>query len=208
MKVVILGAGGHAMVVYDALSTRGALEVMGFVGTTEDGQQTLLGVPVFSSLSDVGDVSGVSFVAAVGENHARQREFDRARAGGGSPVNAIHPAAVLSARCQLGAGVMAMAGAVVNIGSVIGDNVILNTACSVDHHCSIGAHTHIAPGARLAGNVTVGQMALIGAGAVILPGVSVGDGCTIGAGAVVTKNVPSGCTAVGVPARIVAGKRV
>ena len=41
----------------------------------------------------------------------------------------------------------------------------------------------------------------IGAGAVILPGLKLGKGCRIGTGSVVTKNVPSGETWVGNPAK-------
>ena len=44
---------------------------------------------------------------------------------------------------------------------------------------------------------------LIGAGAVILNNVRIGKGAKIGANAVVTKDVPQGCTAVGVPAKII-----
>ena len=207
MKVVIIGAGGHATVVCDALLSGSAVEVVGFVGAAEGGSRTLLGLPVFSSIDEVGDVTALSFVAAVGDNQMRRQEFERVRALGASPVNAIHPAAILSSRCRLGSGVMAMAGAIVNVGATIGDNVILNTACSVDHHCHVGSHAHIAPGVRLAGNVTIGELALIGAGAVILPGITVGAGCTIGSGAVVTKDVPPGCTVVGIPARTVPEKK-
>ena len=43
----------------------------------------------------------------------------------------------------------------------------------------------------------------VGAGAKILGGVTIGDHAKIGANAVVLDDVPSGATAVGVPARIV-----
>lgn len=42
----------------------------------------------------------------------------------------------------------------------------------------------------------------IGGGATLLPGVHVGAGATVGAGAVVTKDVPSGATVVGNPAKV------
>jgi acetyltransferase-like isoleucine patch superfamily enzyme len=47
----------------------------------------------------------------------------------------------------------------------------------------------------------VGDGASIGSGAVILGGVTIGTRALIGAGAVVTKDVPSGATVAGVPAR-------
>jgi UDP-2-acetamido-3-amino-2,3-dideoxy-glucuronate N-acetyltransferase len=45
--------------------------------------------------------------------------------------------------------------------------------------------------------------ASIGANATILPGVTIGAGATVGAGSVVTKDVPTGVTVVGNPARII-----
>jgi len=37
----------------------------------------------------------------------------------------------------------------------------------------------------------------------VLKGVTIGDGAIIAAGAVVTKDVPAGCIAAGVPAKVV-----
>ena len=97
---------------------------------------------------------------------------------------------------------MISAGAVVVTASRIGRGVILNTGCTVDHHSVIGDYAHIAPGAHLGGEVSVGALSIVGIGAVVLPRCRVGAGCTIGAGAVVTADVPDGATAVGVPARL------
>jgi serine O-acetyltransferase len=48
----------------------------------------------------------------------------------------------------------------------------------------------------------IGDNVYIGAGARVLGAIRVGDNVKIGANAVVMKDVPDGCTAVGVPARI------
>jgi sugar O-acyltransferase (sialic acid O-acetyltransferase NeuD family) len=203
MKVLIVGAGHHGTVVCDALLCAGNVEVVGFVGEPFGGGPTVLGFPVLApSLLELDLPLDTRVVIAVGDNQSRRQEWMRAVARGYGVISALHPAAIVSPRCSLGAGVMMMAGAIVNVGADIGDDVILNTGCSVDHHCRVGAHSHIAPGARLAGTAMIGELTLVGAGAVVLPGVTVGDRCTIGAGAVVTRDVPSGCTAIGVPARI------
>lgn len=49
---------------------------------------------------------------------------------------------------------------------------------------------------------TIGSSVNIGTGAKVLGAISLGQGCMVGANAVVVDDVPAGCTAVGVPARI------
>mgnify|MGYP003783991267 FL=1 len=78
----------------------------------------------------------------------------------------------------------------------------MNTAATVDHHCLIGEGAHVAPGAHLAGWVSVGEQALIGVGASVRDRIRIGARAVIGAGAAVVTDVPDGTTACGVPARV------
>lgn len=71
--------------------------------------------------------------------------------------------------------------------------------CAIHQICTIGA------GSRPGGPV-IGDHVNMGAHCCVLGPVNVGDGATIGAGAVVVKDVPAWATAVGVPARNIAGK--
>jgi serine O-acetyltransferase len=93
----------------------------------------------------------------------------------------------------------------------------IGTAVFLDHATGIivGAFVVIGDDTTIMQNVTVGRKAespnlaprigrgvLLSTGATILGDVSIGDFARIGAGSVVTSDVPSGCTAVGVPARL------
>lgn len=51
--------------------------------------------------------------------------------------------------------------------------------------------------------IHIGREVWIGRGVTILPGVHIGDHAVIGANAVVTHDIPSGCIAAGVPAKII-----
>jgi acetyltransferase-like isoleucine patch superfamily enzyme len=52
-------------------------------------------------------------------------------------------------------------------------------------------------------DITIGPDCWIGARAILTAGITIGEGAVIGAGSVVTKDVPAGCIAVGVPAKVI-----
>ncbi len=101
----------------------------------------------------------------------------------------IHPAAEISAGVFIDHGT----------GVVIGETA------------SVGEGTVIYQGATLGGtgkergkrHPTVGKHCVISAGAKVLGNINIGDYAKVGAGAVVLKDVPPHATAVGVPARII-----
>ncbi len=89
--------------------------------------------------------------------------------------------------------------AMVTIGDdcFIGPNVGIYTAChSTNPDERLSRREWAMP-------VTIGNNCWIGGGVTILPGVTIGDNVTIGAGSIVVKDIPSGCVAVGNPARVV-----
>ena len=51
--------------------------------------------------------------------------------------------------------------------------------------------------------VTIGDDCWFGANVTVCPGVTIGSGCVIGAGSVIIRDVPAGCFAAGVPARVI-----
>ena len=101
----------------------------------------------------------------------------------------IHPGAQIGRRCFIDHGT----GIVIGETSIIGDDVLIY------QQVTLGG-TGKSKGKR---HPTVGNNVILGAGAKILGNITIGNHVRIGAGSVVVSDVPSNCTVVGVPGRIV-----
>jgi serine O-acetyltransferase len=87
------------------------------------------------------------------------------------------------------------------MGVVIGETAEIGDDTTLYHGVTLGG-TSWNKGKR---HPTLGRGVVVGAGAKILGPIHVGDGAKVGSNAVVVRDVPSGATAVGIPARIVTG---
>jgi serine O-acetyltransferase len=101
----------------------------------------------------------------------------------------IHPAA------RLGKGLFLDHGT----GIVIGETAVVGDDVSMLHGVTLGG-TGAERGDR---HPKIGKGVLLGAGAKVLGNIAVGDYAKVASGSVVLKPVPSGCTVAGVPARLV-----
>ncbi len=82
------------------------------------------------------------------------------------------------------------------------NGIVIHPQAKVGVNCLIFQQVTLGVGAKK-GFPVIGGHVDIGAGAKILGGVTIGDHAKIGANSVVLDNVPSGATAVGIPARII-----
>jgi UDP-perosamine 4-acetyltransferase len=204
--VIVVGAGGHAKVLLDALRATEA----SVVGITDSDLAkkgaAVLGVRILGTDDTLCDfppstVMLVNGIGSIGPTTARRELFEKFKRLGYRFATVIHPAAWVSPSARLGEGVQVMAGGIIQPDCLIGDDSIVNTGASVDHDCRIGAHVHVAPGATLSGAIAVGDNVHIGTASAIMHGVRIGAGSIIGAGAVVIEDVPPRVTVAGVPAR-------
>lgn len=101
----------------------------------------------------------------------------------------IHPGA------KIGRGVLIDHG----MGVVIGETAEVGDNCTIYQGVTLGG-TGKDTGKR---HPTLGKNVLVGSGAKVLGPFTIGDGSKIASNAVVLQPVPAGCTAVGVPARVI-----
>lgn len=101
----------------------------------------------------------------------------------------IHPGA------QIANGIMIDHGQ----GVVIGETAIVEEGCLIYQGVTLGG-TGKECGKR---HPTLRKNVVVGAGAKVLGNITVEENCRIGAGSVVMRNVPKGCTVVGIPGKVV-----
>ncbi|NEP14586.1 MAG: hypothetical protein F6K14_31195 [Symploca sp. SIO2C1] len=83
------------------------------------------------------------------------------------------------------------------MGVVIGETAIIGDYALIYQGVTLGG-TGKETGKR---HPTLGRNVVVGAGAKVLGNIQIGDFARIGAGSIVLQNVPAHCTAVGIPAR-------
>lgn len=190
---LILGAGGHAAVVIDALQKAGAT-VSGVLDPNWQGASPLLGVPMLGADDYLETVSPQQVYVAIGVggnggNPVRRSLFMLARRGGFEMPPVLHPASTIADSATIEPGVHVMAGAVIQARALLGEGVIVNTLASVDHDSIIGAYCHVAPHACICGGVVLGQGVHVGAGAVVIQEIEVMADSFIKAGSCLTRSL-------------------
>jgi acetyltransferase-like isoleucine patch superfamily enzyme len=112
----------------------------------------------------------------------------------------IQKGAVIGARCKISSHTFICEGVTIEEGVFIGHGV---TFINDRYPRAINDTGELATEADWTCQRTlVRKGAAIGSGATVLGGVTIGEGARVGAGAVVTRDVPSGVTVIGNPARI------
>ncbi len=203
-QIFLLGSGGHAKMVIEAIRSRSNLEIIACLAAKASTDEHVLGIPVLteedSLLKDYANRGILGFVA-IGENQLRRKLSTKLSNLGIEIPVVIAATAYVSPSARIGNGTVVMPNAAIGAETTIGAGSIINTTSSVDHDGIIGEFVHIAPGCHLAGNVRVGDSSFLGIGTVVIPERTVGSRSVVGAGAVVTRDVPDNETWIGCPAR-------
>lgn len=106
-----------------------------------------------------------------------------------------------------------LTGIEIHPGATIGKGVFIDHGMGVviGETAIVGDYALIYQGATLGGtgkesgkrHPTLGKNVVVGAGAKVLGNIKIGDGVRVGAGSIVLRDVPDYCTVVGIPGRII-----
>ena len=198
INYIMLGAGGHAKVVFDAVKNLPG-QFLGVVVPAAGLEQAaqyqawqVLGSDEIILNYPPSEVQLINGIGGHPGDDLRQKIYEKWVAKGYTFASVVHPKAILTDHVELQAGVQVMAGAVLQPGAKIGENSLINTSASIDHDVVLDKHVIVSPGAVLCGAVKVASASYIGAAVVIAPNVQLGEKVIVGCGASVVRSIAAG----------------
>lgn len=189
-SVFLFGYSGHAYVIIESLLDAG-YQVKGYFDFKE-AEKNPYGLKYlgYEGEVDVKSIVGDDLVfPSIGDNLIRKKVitlFDKYQL---NQFVAVDPSANVSRTAFINPSTYIGKNVMVNAQTKIGKGLILNTGCIIEHECQLSDFVHIAPGAVLCGNVSVGNDSFIGANSVVRQNVEIGEKIVIGAGSVVVSDV-------------------
>lgn len=197
-KIIILGNGGHAKSLVDAIERQNRFEIMGHVINKDFENGIESDYPVIGTDEDLaklfqqGTGNAAIGIGFMGKGKVRKRLFYQLKQIGFSLPVICDPSAVLSGHTTIEEGTFIGKGAIINSASTVGKMCIINTGAIIEHDCLVGDFSHVSVGTVLCGDVKIGRESFIGANATIIQGRRVGDGCIVSAGAIVREDIEDG----------------
>jgi sugar O-acyltransferase (sialic acid O-acetyltransferase NeuD family) len=199
--MIILGAGGLALQLYDVLVQQGHEKDL-IIYEDFDTQRVRISLANVPKIFDWKPfVETHQFLLGIGQPSVRSKHFNLILGAGGRFYNLISSKAVISSNSSIGIGSCILPFSLVEADCFIGNGVLINAGAFIHHESTIGDFSIISPGCRVLGNVKIGKNCFIGASAVILPNLTLGDNVVVGAGAVVVKDVDDNSNVKGIPAQ-------
>ena len=211
-KIVLVGAGGHALSVIDSIQSNKEYEIVGItelgyvVGEKVLGYEILGNDAILKSVFDSGVKYAFITVGSIGNTSLREKLYLMLKSNGFILPAIIDNSSNIGSDVSLGEGIYAGKNSVVNAKSTIGDMAIINTSALIEHSCCVDKFTHIGPGAVICGDVKIGAFTHVGANSTVIQGINIGDHSLIGAGSIVVHDVPSRVIAYGNPCKVVRNK--
>jgi len=203
-RLWIYGAGGLGLEVLELAHCCGYPDSrLGFLDDACTSESTLEGCVVSPGLESEACIFKPEdeVIIALGNPDLRAKLWERLASRDITSPTLIAPTAVVSRNASIEPGCIVFHYGFISALVHLAENAILNAGVMVAHHGRVGRHSVIGPGTILLGNVTVGERTELGACSRVYPGQSLGDEATVGMGSCVFKDVESGATAAGNPAR-------
>lgn len=202
-KTVCFGLGGLAKGLIEALDSKIYPDVAVdyiYLDAEYKTQETYEGIPIISSLKGL-DASYC--VIPTFEYTLRKKWITLAQQYNLENINIKHKSAYISKTAKIGKYCFIGQNNIIESGTSIGDYFICGYQNRIGHDSVIGDFCHVFAQVNIGGFNRIGNNVCFASSSATREGTIIEDNCFIGMGSVVFKNIPSGSTTIGNPARIV-----
>ena len=204
-QLVIIGAGGMGRTIYDMACENAAYKkefvIKGFIDDNLNSLDSYENYPpIIGTISDYEIQPDDLFVCSIGGNSRRQC-METIINRGGEFFTMIHPTSRIGTNVHIGKGCYIGAYTIIAADAFIDDYNFIQSHTIVGHDVTIGKWNRIDSFVFFVGATSMGEGCMVHTRAMINHNVSIGDGAHIGACSFVTRNVESGTTVFGNPAR-------
>jgi len=207
--LIIVGAGGASREiagVVEEINANGLRwNLLGFLDDDAAMRGKLVnGYPVLGPAPAAADYPAARLIVGVASYKSRgmrRKVVERLDVARDRFATIVAPAASVSRHASIGRGCAILHRVVVAHNAVIGDHSLISSACVVGHDARLSSYVTLAQNATINGSTCLEDEVYVGAGATIRDGVRVGAGALVGLGAAVFRDVPSGDTVLGNPAK-------
>lgn len=204
-NLIIIGAGGMGRTMYsNALESIGYGEKFVVKGFVDDNLEALDGFPnyppVIGTIRNYQPQQDDVFVSSIG-GISRKACMEEIIRRGGEFIELIHQTARLLANVKLGKGNFIGADVVIGNDVVIGDYNMIQSYTIIGHDARIGDFNRIDTRVTCVGGIVIGDEVNIHTSAVISHNVKVENKSRVAALSFVIKDVKSGTTVIGNPAK-------
>lgn len=208
--IVIIGASGFAKEILWLLEVNNKQKdewnILGFIDQSyQQGAESILGYYILGDDEWLANYEDEIYaVCGVASAPLRKRIIQKFKDKKNINFpNIISHDAVLSDSVHLGTGCIVCCHSILTVDIHLGDFVTINYDCTVGHDTVLNDYVTLYPNVNVSGNVLIEAETEIGTGTQIIQGLTIGEKTIVGAGAVVIKDLPSYCTAVGNPAKVI-----
>lgn len=206
--LVVIGAGALgrevAQLIKDINQNKKGWNFLGFIDETPEKHGTIINNdPVLGGFDWIENsrCSDIWTVCAVGNTRGKFGLVQKAKAYGVHFANLLHPSVATNEFIEMGTGNIICWNTFLSVNIKLGSHIVINPGCGIGHDAVIEDYVTLYWDVTLSGNVLIGEGCEIGSKAAVIQKKSVGRWSILGAGAVAIRDIPEGCTAVGMPAK-------
>lgn len=205
-QLIIIGARGFGREVYSfakqAIGYNETFVIKGFLDDKADALSGFINYPkIISSVEEYEIEPNDVFICALGAINWKKHYAEIIIAKGGTFFNLIDITAIIKENVKLGVGCIIGESCIISNDVEISDFVTINSFSILGHDVIIGKHVNIGAFCFFGGFSIIEDDVTVFVRSTILDRLKVGKGATIGSASVVLRNVKSGITVFGNPAK-------